>query len=220
MAGKSDPEAVAAALLERRHGRTYAEEIGLRVEKGTPAELFGLLVASLLFSARISADIAVSAAKALRKEGWTTAEKMNAAGWERRVKVLNGSGYARYDERTSSMLGDTCELLLAEYGGDLRKLRERAARDPAEERRLLKEFKGIGDVGVDIFFREVQAAWEEVAPFADERALDAAEELGLPEDPVKLAELVSADDFPRLTAALVRVRLEKDFDAVREAAGA
>jgi hypothetical protein len=51
----------------------------------------------------------------------------------------------------------------------------------------LKEFKGLGDVGVDIFFREVQVAWQELRPFADRRTLDAAGRLGLPKDAGKLA---------------------------------
>jgi len=70
------------------------------------------------------------------------------------VRVLNRAGYARYDESTSRMLGDTCALLLERYRGDLRKLREEAGHDPQRERALLKEFKGLGDVGVDIFSRE------------------------------------------------------------------
>ena len=94
------------------------------------------------------------------------------------------------------MLGDLTDHLLERYGGDLRKLRDEAERDPGAERRLLKAFKGLGDVGVDIFFREVQVAWDELAPFADRRALDAAGRLDLPKDPGKLARLVGADDFP------------------------
>jgi endonuclease III len=214
---RDDGRDLARAVLDL-HGQTYAEEIGLEVAKGTPSELFQLLVASLLFSARISADLAVRAAKALRAEGWTTTEKMAEATWKQRVKTLNESGYARYDERTSSMLGDTCEILLERYGGDLRKLREEADRDPGAERRLLKEFKGVGDVGVDIFFREVQVEWEEIAPFADRRATDAAKRLGLPADPEKLAALVAKKDFARLVAGLVRTGIDDDFDAVREAA--
>jgi hypothetical protein len=49
-------------------------------------------------------------------------------------------------------------MVVEKYGGDLRNLRKSAAPggrpDPARERKLLKEFKGIGDVGANIFFRE------------------------------------------------------------------
>src|SRR5215218_2560391 len=183
---------LAGALLER-HGRTFAEELRIDVAKGTPAPLFRLLVASILLSARIGHGIAVEAARALAKEGWTTPQKLAEATWAQRVRVLNRSGYARYDESTSRMLGDTCTLLLERYRGDLRRLREEAGRDPERERALLKEFKGIGDVGVDVFFREAQVAWEELQPFADRRALQAARRLGLGSDARALARLAGGD---------------------------
>jgi hypothetical protein len=120
---------VAQALLER-HGRLFSEEVGAHLERGTPASLFQWLVASILLSARIQQQIAVAAAVALRKQGWTTAEKLARAPWAKRTQTLNEAGYARYDERTSTMLGDTAELLRERYRGDLRRLREEAERDP------------------------------------------------------------------------------------------
>jgi hypothetical protein len=207
------------ALLER-HGRTYASEIGVDLSKNTPSPLFRWLCCSILLSARIGAEIAIEAARALSKKGWSSAQKMAGSAWEARARTLNEAGYARYDERTSSMLGDTSAMLLEKYEGDLRKLREAAGRDPGKERQLLKECKGLGDVGVDIFFREIQVAWEELYPFADRRALQAAGRLGLPDDAKGLARLVPRDDFPRLTAALVRTGLARDFDDIVERAAA
>ena len=200
------------------HGRTYAEEIGIDVDGGSPAALFRLLVAALLFSTRINASLAVQAARALADAGWTTPQRMASAGWESRTRTLNESGYARYDERTSAMLGDTSKFLLERYDGDLRQLRDAAERDPGRERRLLKECKGIGDVGVDIFFREVQVAWSELHPFADRRALEAADTLGLPTDADGLTDLVVRDEFARLVTALVRTELAGDHDRVRQVA--
>jgi hypothetical protein len=201
-------------VLLERHGQTLADDLSIDVAKGTPSPLFRLLIASILASARIGHRIAVDAARALTDHGWTTAQKMADATWAQRVRVLNRAGYARYDERTSRMLGDTCALLLERYRGDLRRLREAAERHPDRERALLKEFKGIGDVGVDIFFREVQVAWQELHPFADRRALDTAKQLGLGADPEALARLTGGDPrrFARLAAALVRAALEDDLD--------
>ena len=180
--------------------------------------LFRLLCAAMLMSARIASPIAVEAARNLARQGWRSPRKLAESTWEQRVRALNEAGYARYQERTATMLGDLTEHVLERYRGDLRRLRDEAGRDPRAERRLLKEFKGLGDVGVDIFFREVQVAWEELMPFADRRALRAAGRLGLPKDPARLAKLVGAGDYPRLVAALVRVELEDDYDAVRRAA--
>lgn len=212
----ADQREIARQLLEE-HGQTYEEEIGIHVERNTPSPLFRLLCASILFSTRISADTAVSAARALADAGWTTPQKMDDSTWSQRARVLNRSGYARYDERTSTMLGDTATFLLGRYDGDLRNLREEAERDPGAERKLLKEFKGMGDVGVDIFFREVQVAWDELFPFADDRALKSARKLKLPKDPNSLADLVAKKDFARLVAALVRVELANEHKEVLEA---
>jgi hypothetical protein len=96
------------------------------------------------------------------------------------VKALDEAGYTRYQERTATMLGDLTEHLQERWGGDPRRLRDDAGRDPGAKRARLKEFKGVGDVGVDIFLREVQVAWDEHRPFADRRAFDAAGRLGLP----------------------------------------
>ena len=216
---KPPADAVERALLDR-HGRTYAEELGIDVAKGTPSPLFRLLVASILFSARIGAGQAVKAARALSDAGWTSARKLAATSWQQRVRVLNRHGYARYDERTASMLGDACELLLDRYRGDLRRLRAEAGRDPGQERRLLKQVKGLGEVGVDIFFREAQVAWKELFPFLDRRAAQAAHRLGLDADPRALAGDRRPEVFARLVAALVRTGLANDYDAVVEAARA
>jgi hypothetical protein len=143
---------------------------------------------------------------------------MNDSTWRQRTDTLNRNGYARYDESTSRYLADTSAMLLEKYGGDLRKLREAARRDPACERELLKECKGIGDVGVDIFFREVQTAWEELFPFIDRTAVEGARQLGLPTEAGKLAKLVGRDDFPALVAALARVKLEKRYESVKQKA--
>jgi hypothetical protein len=216
MARPTTAAAITRALLER-YPRTYPEELGIpRVD--TPSGLFRVLVMALLMSARIRASIAADAARALSEHHWTTAARMTNASWEDRARTLNRAGYARYDERTSTVLGDTATLLLDRYRGDLRRLRDDAQRDPAQERRLLAEYKGIGDVGVDIFFRELQRAWPELYPFADQRILDTAHDLGLARDARRLTRLAPGHDFVRLCDALVRVRLDHTHDEIRDAA--
>ncbi len=206
--------------LLRRYGRTYAEEAGVRIENNTPSALFQLLYMALLLSARIAAGNAMEATIALRKAGLTTPQKMAKASWQERVDVITWHGYKRYDERTSTMLGDTAQRLLDAYRGDLRRLREAAENDVGQEKRLLKQFKGIGDVGADIFLREVQAVWDEVYPYADMKVLNSAGKLGLPEHPEELADLVARNEFPKFTAALIRVDLHRAHETVRaEAAG-
>ena len=200
-------------LLER-HGRTFSEELGIDLTHPGPATLFRWLCATLLFSTRISANIAVKAAQPLAHQGWTTPQKMAAADWADRTRTLNESGYARYDESTSTKLGEASELILQTYAGDLRNLREAAHHSPARERELLEEFKGIGDVGADIFCREIQVTWDELFPFADQKALTVAKKLGLGSTAKELAKLVPKEEFPRLLTALVRCGLSKEEEAV------
>ncbi|SFH71496.1 hypothetical protein [Modicisalibacter xianhensis] len=209
----SQAERVVALLLDR-HGKTFAVELGIDLKKGTPSPLFQLLCLALLSSARLSAGNAMQACKALGKAGWRTSRKMAATRWEQRVEILNKNGYARYDEKTASQLRDMVQILETRYAGDLRKLRTEAEGDIDKARRLLKEFKGIGDVGAEIFLREVQVSWEEYQPFADNVALKASRKLGLGQDATSLAKHVTAEQFPVLVAALVRSHLAKDHEQI------
>jgi hypothetical protein len=100
--------------------------------------------------------------------------------------------------------------------GDLRQLRREAADDPERLHRLLQGCTGIGKVGADIFCREAQAVWGELRPYADEVALQAAEELGLGSRSHQLAEVHGRDDLSGLTAALVRAALAGDIEDLAE----
>ncbi len=190
-------------------GTTYAREAGIRL-RGGASSLFQLLCLSLLLSARIRSNVAVDAMRAIRDAGWRSAKAMSDATWRQRTDVLNRSGYARYDESTSRMLAATAELVTDRYHGDLRQLRTAADGDVPEARRRLKECKGIGDVGADIFLREVQGEWPEYQPFFGAPALRTAADLGLPDDGDALARLCPRADLPRLAAALLRVGREDD----------
>ncbi|MFO7854523.1 MAG: hypothetical protein R6V44_04780 [Paracoccaceae bacterium] len=211
-------DAMVTELLRRRP-KSPAESLGVDVAANTPAPLFQWLVTSLLISAPISAKLAMKGAHALIDAGLTTPEKMRDADWEERVKLLNESGYARVDEKTSTQLAELSERVLDEYGGDLRKLREAAGGDPAKIRARLKDFKGIGDTGADVFCREAQRAWDELFPFADAKALEAAEKLGLGADAEALADKVERrEDLPRLLSALVGADLSDELEEIAAAA--
>ena len=187
-------------VLLDRYGRTYAEQAGIRLAD-KPAPLYQLQVLSLLMSARIRAEVAVSAACELFGAGCTTPRKMVAASWQDRVDALGRGSYRRYDERTATQLGAGAQVLLDRYGGDLRTMRG----DGFPER--LREIPGIGPVGAEIFAREAQGIWPELAPALSGKVLDGAARLHLPKD--RLAELVDRQDLPRFAAALTRVALDK-----------
>lgn len=189
-------------------GRTYAEEADIRL-KDTPQPLYRLLVLSLLLSARIRASVAVAASRALHEDRLDSPRRMAGADWQRRVDALGRGGYRRYDERTATQLGDGAELLADRWGGDLRRLHEEAGGDTGELKRLLQKEPGIGPAGADIFLREAQRVWPDVAPYFDGKALSGSGRLGLPEDAGRLAGLAGDTEPAVLAAALVRAALDE-----------
>jgi endonuclease III len=189
-------------------GRTYGEEAGIPL-KDQPSALFKLLVMANLMSARITAEIALAAARELFEAGGGTPRGMSRLTWQERVDALGRGHYVRYDESTATRLGDMAELVQDRYNGDLRRLPIEAERDVGRAADLLKEFKGIGPTGVDIFCREAQTVWPWLRPYFDGQARKGADRLGLPTDAEQLADQVPDKDLGRFAAALVRAARDK-----------
>jgi endonuclease III len=208
MAANPRPELIVRELLSR-HGHRYAEDAGIRLAD-RPGPLYQLLVLANLLSARISADIAVAAARELFQAGYRTPKAMSEASWQDRVDALGRGHYRRYDERTATMLGDGADLLTTRWHGDLRRLRDDADGDVSRLAGLLTEFPGIGPTGASIFLREVQEVWPTVAPYVDAAVISGARRVGLPWDRESLAGLLGGSGQPAgLAAALVRVSLSQ-----------
>jgi endonuclease III len=188
-------------------GTTYAEEAGIKLQD-KPMPLFQLLVLCMLASKPIDATIAMQAARELFKAGLKTPKAVLDADRDTMIKAFGRASYARYDESSATRLTDIATVLLEGYGGDLRAVAD--DRDVEAAKRHLKQFKGIGDTGADIFLREVQDVWTWVRPHFDQRAVKAARDIGLPGDPRKLADFAPRQTS-KLAAALVRVSLDDDM---------
>jgi len=200
------PELIVKELLGR-YGRTYAEETGIRLAD-RPGPLYQLLVLSTLLNARVPAGVAIAAARELFTAGYRAPRAMSEAGWQDRVDALDRGGYARYEERTATLLGDGADLLSGRWHGDLRRLRDQAGGDPGMTEALLAGFPGLGGTGAGIFLREAQAVWPSVAPYVDTPMISGARRVGLPDSRSSLAMLVAASGQPaQLAASLVRVSL-------------
>ncbi|MFP4328113.1 MAG: hypothetical protein ACLFQL_08895 [Paracoccaceae bacterium] len=213
-----DRKELVRALVED-HGRLWSEEIGAKIEADTPEDWFHWLLAALLMSARIDVTKAAQASAALRLEDLRTVPAVLDCDRAHLVRVLNENGYARFDNKAADQIREAAELVEREYGGDLRRLRE-AGGDAEGIRARLKQVKGIGDVGADIFAREAQLAWDELFPMADPHAVRQAQALGLPERPEELAQIAGGRlRFVRLVTGLARSWLAGASDRVKEAAG-
>jgi hypothetical protein len=192
--------------LLKTAGTTYADEAGIRL-KDQPMPLFQLLTLCMLASKPIDAAIAMQAARELFRAGLRTPQSVLKANRADMINAFGRAHYVRYDESSATRLVDIATAVRDDYGGDLRRL---ATDDIKGTVRLLKQFKGIGDTGADIFLREVQDVWTWARPYFDKRALTAARQLGLPTDPDKLGALAPRRNA-ELAAALVRVSLDDEL---------
>ncbi|MCV7195098.1 endonuclease [Mycobacterium angelicum] len=201
------PERQVRRLLDIA-GTTYAVEAGIRL-KDTPMPLFQLLALCMLASKPIDAAIATRAARELFQAGLSTPKAVLESDRRTMIDAFGRAHYVRYDESSATRLTDIAASVRDEFGADLREVARRSDRDPKQAVRILKQFKGIGDTGADIFLREVQDVWPWVRPHFDGRATAAAKQLGLPTDPAKLSALAPRTNA-RLAAALVRASLDDD----------
>ncbi|MGA4728663.1 hypothetical protein ACPB67_14655 [Micromonospora taraxaci] len=196
-------------------GRGFAEQYGFRVTNN-PASLFQVLYLAVLLARRGDFRRALDGARAVRDEGWDSAAGLARSLHEDRVRVLRASGQRGDVDALAAVLGDLGRTVVEWYRGDLRRLRALAHHDPARERELLAELPGVDGQVVDLFLREAQALWREVAPVADRRALAAARRLGLGRSADDLAGLASgeSEQLAWLVGALARVDLEHRYAEV------
>ncbi|SOX54171.1 endonuclease [Mycobacterium ahvazicum] len=206
---KSDGSRQLVRRVLKAGGSTYAHEAGIRISD-KPMPLFQLLVLCMLASKPIDAAIAMRAARELFKAGLRTPKAILAADRQEMIDAFGRAHYVRYDESSATRLTEMAQRVSDEYFGDLREIAERSHHDPARVKRMLKEFKGIGDTGADIYLREVQDVWPWVRPYFDDRATATAKKLGLPTEPAELGALAPRANA-RLAAALVRASLDKDL---------
>ncbi|ETW21770.1 endonuclease [Mycobacterium gastri 'Wayne'] len=201
------PERRVKRLLEVA-GTSYAAEAGIRIDD-KPMPLFQLLVLCMLASKPIDATIAMRAARELFKAGLRTPKAVLESRRQTMIDAFGRAHYVRYDESSATRLTEMAERVRDEFRGDLREIARRSDHDLPKVKRILKQFKVIGDTGADIFLREVQDVWTWARPYFDDRATAAAQELGLPTDPAKLSALAAGANA-RLAAALVRASLDDE----------
>jgi len=167
-----------AAIVEK-FGQRYSELLGINLERGNDEEVFKWFLAAVLFGAPITETSVVKTYKCFEKRGVLTPEKILKTGWQGLVEILDEGRYTRYDYKTADKLLDVMGNLKTRYGGSLKLLHEEAT-DPLDLERRLKELgKGIGDVTVSIFLRELRSVWTKADPKPTPLVISAAKNLGI-----------------------------------------
>jgi endonuclease III len=208
-------------LIESVGGR-FSLSLGIDLSSRNPEEIFKWFIASVLFGARISEAIVIKAYKEFEKEGILSPADILNAGWDSLVEILDRGGYVRYDFKTATKLLDLSTALTDKYGGDLNILHSTTSGPEELEGRLKALAKGIGDVTVNIFLREMRGIWEKAESFPSDLVVLAAKHMHIIparcKDKGKVLALLKkkwADedmnmkDFPDFEAALLR--LGKDY---------
>lgn len=169
---------------------TYSQELGLDLKNSE--DRFKWFLASILFSKRISSEIAKRTYKEFERERVVTPEAIIEAGWDRLVQILDNGGYVRYDFSTASNLLEMAKELKKRYRSLENLYRE--AKDGKELERKLMEFKGVGPTTVNIFLRELKSIWEKANPPVSPLAREVMDRLcsgeELLEDPFAESRLV------------------------------
>lgn len=214
--------APSAAVLVNTLGGRFSKSLGIDLACGEATETFKWFLAAMLFGARISEVLAVRTFHALVQAGLTTPQRILDRGWEGLVTVLDRGGYVRYDFKTATKLLEVAGRLVELYGGDLTALHA-AAENPRDlEQRLRTLGRGIGEVTVNIFLREMRGLWDKADPLPSALVLDAARShrfipASLADGRVALQLLMAqwleegmaAGDFPDFEAALLRSGLRQ-----------
>ncbi|KAI8277455.1 hypothetical protein K4K56_000576 [Colletotrichum sp. SAR 10_98] len=201
---------------------------------------FQNLVAALLLSKPISHRLGLRTINTLLNEpfGLRTLQDVDEAGFEGRRKVM-WEARTQHKEKSAAQLGDLVDGVRGicgegEEDGSLEQMEGLRAQvkdlksvEEAQkkvEKILTDGIKGVGPTGAGIFLRRVQGDWEEVFPYADQRALEVAVMFGLIKEGDWAQELSkSVDDhrgkFVRLLDVLVGIQLEKKTEEALEKAG-
>ncbi|MFB0532993.1 MAG: hypothetical protein ACETVU_04920 [Desulfatiglandales bacterium] len=174
---------------------TYSQQLG--IDLGREEHRFKWLLASILFSKRISSKIAQTTYREFEKEDLVTPEAIINAGYDKVVQVLDAGGYVRYDFSTASNLLSMAERLKKIYDS-LDKLYDQAQDSIDLEKRLI-EFRGVGPTTINIFLRELKSIWKKANPQISPLARQVMTRLNLEEE---------ALDEPCLESRLVRINLE------------
>jgi len=169
----------ATNLLVEKFGRKYSDILGIDLKTRDDGEVFNWFLASVLFGAPIRESSAIKTYKCFKKYDILTPQKIIQTGWQGLVDILDEGTYTRYDFRTSDKLLEVMGNLVTKYEGSLNLIHERASDSYDLEKRLKDLGKGVGDVTVSIFLRELRDLWKKADSKPTSLVILAAKNLGI-----------------------------------------
>jgi len=164
--------------LVKRLGGRYSSALGIDLASTDAGERFKWFLAAVLYGTRISESLATRTWQAFSTRGMIAPDRILATGWDGLVVILDAGGYVRYDYKTATKLLEVCAALMRDYGSSLDALHDAAADARDLENRLKALGKGIGDITVGIFLRELRGIWAKAEPPLSPLAFNAAVALG------------------------------------------
>lgn len=160
-------------------GERFSTSLGIDLSGSDSAEIFKWFLASILFGARISESVVVKTYRRFEVENVLSARKIQDTGRDGLVRILDDGGYVRYDFKTATKLLEIMGTLQKQYKGELNQL-HREVKDTFDLENKLKNLgKGIGDVTVNIFLRELRGTWEKADPYPGDLVILSSKNLGL-----------------------------------------
>lgn len=160
-------------------GERYSKVLKINLASKDDKEIFKWFLASVLFGAPITETSVIKTYRCFEKREVLTPNKILETGWNGLVKILDEGSYTRYDFKTADKLLEVMGNLNTRYGGSLSKLHEDAADSLDLENRLKELGKGIGDVTVSIFLRDLRGVWRKADPKPTPLVILAAKRLGI-----------------------------------------
>ena len=182
------------ALVED-FGQKYSKILGISLKDETDEETFKWFLASILFGAPITETLVIKTYKCFQKYDVLTPEGILETGWDGLVKILDEGSYTRYDFKTADKLLEAMQNLMENYGGSLNLLHSKASDTRDLEKRLKNLGKGIGDVTVGIFLRELRDIWEKAKPDPTSLVIVAAKNLEIVRKETAESYMEQLEDF-------------------------
>jgi len=189
----------------KKFGQPYSKKLGIKINSKKNSEICKWFLASVLYAKPIQESCATKTYKCFEKYGVLLPRKILSTGWNGLVKILDEGSYTRYDFSTADKLLDVFGNLQKRYNGNLNKLYCNAKGSKDLEIKFKSLGKGIGNITISIFLREMRNIWPKVDPSPSPIVKLAMKNLGIK----NLKEFAKKINLINLETALLRIG--KDF---------